>query len=408
MSLLNNTNNKMINYLDLKYNKVNKQRDNTIHTDILFKNILHQTNKEFFSNYNSPSFSGYPYYNFPQINVKHQLNDEDTKNIIKEQIVINESINNLNDLINLCNKYPLADNVEYNINMKSLHRIKPALIELQNMIGIYSIKENIVDQILYFIQDLHTISPNNSDYMHTVIYGPPGTGKTEVAKIMGKIFSNLGMLKKKIFKKVTRDDLVAGYLGQTALKTKQVINECIGGVLFIDEAYALGNKEKKDSFSKEAIDTICEALSEHKKDFMCIIAGYERELNDCFFNYNQGLESRFTWKFNIDEYSPDELLLIFKKKVIDNKWSFKEDFHSDWFKKNKDYFTYYGRDIETLFSKVKIAHSRRVFCLPKEEKTKITIKDLEKGFEIYKQMGSSQKKIEEKERAKYLYNTIYC
>ena len=131
-------------------------------------------------------------------------------------------------------------------------------------------------------------------------------------------------------------------------------------------------------------------------------------IRDCFFNYNQGLESRFTWKFNIDEYSPDELLLIFKKKVIDNKWSFKEDFHSDWFKKNKDYFTYYGRDIETLFSKVKIAHSRRVFCLPKEEKTKITIKDLEKGFEIYKQMGSSQKKIEEKERAKYLYNTIYC
>jgi len=121
------------------------------------------------------------------------------------------------DLINLCDKYPLADNIEYNINMKSLHAIKPSLLELQNMIGMHSIKENIVDQILYFIQDLHNTSPDNADYMHAVIYGPPGTGKTEVAKIMGKIFSNLGMLKKNVFKKVTRDDLVAGYLGQTAL-----------------------------------------------------------------------------------------------------------------------------------------------------------------------------------------------
>jgi len=96
--------------------------------------------------------------------------------------------------------------------------------------------------------------------MHAVIYGPPGTGKTEVAKIMGKIFSNLGILKNNVFKKVTRDDLVAGYLGQTAMKTKDVIKSCIGGVLFIDEAYALGNSEKRDSFAKESIDTICEAL----------------------------------------------------------------------------------------------------------------------------------------------------
>ena len=72
--------------------------------------------------------------------------------------------------------------------------------------------------------------------MHTVIYGPPGTGKTEIAKIIGRIFCNLGILKKGVFKKVTRSDLVAGYLGQTAMKTKDVIQECIGGVLFIDEA----------------------------------------------------------------------------------------------------------------------------------------------------------------------------
>ena len=81
--------------------------------------------------------------------------------------------------------------------------------------------------------------------MHTVIYGPPGTGKTEIARIIGKIFSKLGILSAGAFRKVTRADLIAGYLGQTAIKTKDVIQEALGGVLFIDEAYALGNDEKK-------------------------------------------------------------------------------------------------------------------------------------------------------------------
>jgi SpoVK/Ycf46/Vps4 family AAA+-type ATPase len=135
------------------------------------------------------------------------------------------------------------------------------------------------------LQNLHKIVKEDkqiisNDYMHTVIYGPPGTGKTEVAKIIGKIYSNMGILGKNIFKKVTRSDLVAGFLGQTAIKTKDVIKESLGGVLFIDEAYSLGNNEKKDSFSKECIDTLCEALSDHKDNLMVIIAGYENELNE--------------------------------------------------------------------------------------------------------------------------------
>ena len=403
----NMNNNKLITYLDSKSQNKQKENDSSKNEELFLKFLIDQKEKEFISSYNSPFFTGSPS-NFPQIAMDDPFINEEAKNIIKEQILIDASIDNLIDLIELCDKYPLADNVEYNINMKSLHAIKPSLMELQNMIGMQSIKENIVDQIIYFIQDLHNISPNNADYMHAVIYGPPGTGKTEVAKIMGKIFSNLGMLKKNVFKKVTRDDLVAGYLGQTALKTKDVIKECIGGVLFIDEAYALGNKEKRDSFSKESIDTICEALSDHKKDLMCIIAGYEQELKDCFFSYNPGLESRFTWKFKIDDYNPTELRLIFEKKITDNNWSLKEDLSDEWFEKNKDFFSFFGRDMETLFSKVKIAHSRRVFCLPKEEKTKISIKDLEKGFEIYKKMGDSEKRQEEKIRVKNLYNTLYC
>ena len=400
----NNGNDKTGNTKDENKDTIKIDREKT---DILLKFLLKSTEKEFYEKYNSPFFSGIP--RIPlQIEQKQPSIDEDIKNIVKEQICINTTVENLHDLINLCDKYPLADNIEYNINMKALHNIKPSLVELQDMIGMKTIKENIVDQILYFIQDLHNISPNNSDYMHAVIYGPPGTGKTEVAKIMGKIFSKLGILKNNVFKKVTREDLVAGFLGQTAIKTKDVIKECLGGVLFIDEAYALGNKEKRDSFSKESIDTICEALSDHKKDLMCIIAGYEQELKDCFFSYNPGLESRFTWKFKIDEYTPSELKQIFEKKVKDCGWDLKEPLEDKWFDKNKTHFKYYGRDMEALFSKVKIAHSRRVFCLSKEEKTKINMKDLEKGFDTYKKMGDSDKKMEEQERLKQMYSTIYC
>ena len=197
-------------------------------------------------------------------------------------------------------------------------------------------KFDLIQKIDFFTKNKNYYDVNGNPWtLGICLSGPPGTGKTEVAKIMGKIFSNLGVLKKNTFKKVTREDLVAGYLGQTSLKTKDVIKECIGGVLFIDEAYALGNKEKRDSFSKESIDTICEALSDYKKDFMCIIAGYEQELKDCFFGYNPGLESRFTWKFKIDDYSSKELRLIFEKKVIDCGWGFKEPLLDEWFDKNR-------------------------------------------------------------------------
>jgi SpoVK/Ycf46/Vps4 family AAA+-type ATPase len=218
-----------------------------------------------------------------------------------------------------------------------------------------------------------------------LLNGPPGTGKTEIAKMMGKIYSKIGILNKGTFKKVTRSDLIAGYLGQTAIKTSEVIKEAIGGVLFIDEAYALGNPEKRDSFAKECIDTLCEALSDHKDDLMVIIAGYETDLNNCFFSYNQGLNSRFTWRFKTDEYSAEDLYNIFLKKVNDGGWHLAEETKVEvkWFEKNKSKFKFYGRDMETLFSKTKIAHSRRVFCKPETAKTKITLKDLENGFEMY-------------------------
>ena len=267
--------------------------------------------------------------------------------------------------------------------MRALHEIKEPLEQLHNMIGMKDLKTNIVDQILYFLQDLHKVNNKQDDFLHTVIYGPPGTGKTEVAKLLGNIFSRIGVLKKRYFKKVTRADLIGGYLGQTALKTRDVIKDALGGVLFIDEAYALGNVEKRDSFSKECIDTLCEGLSDHKNNLMVIIAGYEDELKKCFFEYNQGLESRFIWRFKTDDYTAEELKHIFKKKVCDANWSLSKDIDVKWFEKNKKYFIYYGRDMETLFSKTKIAHARRVFCKSTQEKTIITLKDIEGGFKLY-------------------------
>ena len=181
---------------------------------------------------------------------------------------IDREINSLVDILKLIDDYPLERDVEYNIDMKSVHKIKEPLCELNNMIGMKELKNNIVDQVIYFMQDFHSIQKKNQDFMHTVIYGPPGTGKTEIAKIMGKIFCNMGVLTRNIFKKATRGDLIAGYLGQTAIKTRDIMRDCLGGVLFIDEAYALGNPEKRDSFAKECIDTLCEGLSDNKENLM--------------------------------------------------------------------------------------------------------------------------------------------
>jgi len=333
-----------------------------------------------------------------------------TTHNLENKINIDVEINDISDILKLIETYNIDSNIQYNINMKALHNIKEPLEELNNMIGMKELKINIIDQILYFIQDLHKNKNNSGDFMHTVIYGPPGTGKTEIAQIMGKIYSKIGILNKGSFKKVTRSDLIAGYLGQTALKTTEVIKEALGGVLFIDEAYALGNIEKKDNFSKECIDTLCEALSNNKDNLMVIIAGYESELKDCFFNYNQGLDSRFTWRFKIDEYTSENLYYIFLKKVKEINWFYTEDdkITISWFKKNMEYFKCFGRDVETLLAKTKISHSRRVFCKPENEKKHILLKDLEKGFEMYISNSDIKHKKEKDNLTKYLSNTMYC
>lgn len=310
-------------------------------------------------------------------------------------------INSITDLINV-----LENN--NNPDILPARTILTELKQLNAMVGMSELKENIIYQILYFLQSFHI---NSSDYMHTVIYGPPGTGKTEIAKIIGTMYSKLGILKNNIFKKVVREQLVAGYLGQTAIKTKEVIQSCLGGVLFIDEAYALGNSEKTDSFSKECIDTLCDALSEHRNELMVIIAGYERELNDCFFKYNQGLESRFVWHFKTDEYTSTDLYHIFVKMIRDIEWKYTfydtEEKNIKWFDRNKEYFKFMGRDLENLLTKVKICHSKRVFGKSDSEKKHLNICDLEKGMKMFLSNNNVKKRRDSHYMTKELQNTMY-
>jgi SpoVK/Ycf46/Vps4 family AAA+-type ATPase len=313
------------------------------------------------------------------------------ENIIIEKVIIDTKIDNITDLLKIINEYEYKPTTEYNIDLKSLHNIKKELNDLNNMIGMDSMKKSILDQLLYFIQELH-VGIQTSEFKHTVIYGSPGTGKTEIAKIIGNMYSKLGILKNNVFKKVTRNDLIAGYLGQTAIKTKKVIDECLGGVLFIDEAYSLASHDNNDSYSKECLDTLCEALSDHKDDLMVIIAGYDKELEETFFRANRGLESRFIWRFKMDSYNCKEMMKIFKKKVFDYEWNFEneEDLNEKWFSDKKNEFKNFGRDMELLFTYTKIAHGRRIYGKDKDSRKKLSLADINSGYETF--LKNRQKK----------------
>jgi len=289
----------------------------------------------------------------------------------------------LRDLIEVGNSIQFYKNLD----MQMLWRIAPYLEELDKLIGMKSLKESIFYQILYYLQELHHRN-QNEEYLHTIIMGPPGSGKTSTAKILGKIYREMGILSDKgKFKIAYRDDFIAEYLGQTAAKTRKLLKSCIGGVLFIDELYALGpGKDDKDSFSKEALDTLTAFLSEHKNDFCCIAAGYEEDIKSCFFSMNKGLERRFPWIHTIDEYTSDELTQIATKMIKEMNWELgvNENIITDIIKNNKGFFKNAGGDIEILISKCKMIHAKRVFNLDKCHKFILSEHDLQKGFEMMK------------------------
>ena len=298
----------------------------------------------------------------------------------KEKVHINVSIRSLKDILTIVESVEYDPTKCYNIDLQALHKIKPEINKLNDMIGLDSLKHDVVKQLLYFIQGFADDS-THGDYKHTVLTGPPGTGKTELAKLIGNIYSKIGILKgNNVFKKVTRADLVAGYLGQTAIKTRKVIDECFGGVLFIDEAYSL---QADDMFAKECVDTLCESLSDNKNNFMVIIAGYESDLNESFFKINKGLNSRFIWRFNIEAYSVKELFRIWCYIVTSRGWNFHKDITEHFFQTKKEKFKDNGRGMEQLFLFSKIAHSQRIYGKEEEEKKNITLEDLTTGLQMF-------------------------
>jgi hypothetical protein len=359
----------------------------------------------------------------PLCDHKNYTNEELDKLDKLQSMKIPEGKLTIDDLINLGKKFHCKKNREYfGINLRILCNLVTPLTELKNLVGMVGVKEHIVDQIIFFLQGFNEKQRCNScidcayglscaqnanvDMLHTVITGPPGVGKTELGKILGHIYKGMGILKSGHLNIASRADLVAKYLGQTAPKTQGFIDKCADGVMFIDEAYSLGNPEGRDSFSKECIDTLTRNLSE-RRDFLCIIAGYKDALDKCFFAYNEGLKRRFTFRYDIEGYSSDELMEIFLHKVYKEGWL--TEFHVDeeqidqeklhklksFFSMNMEYFPHFGGDIETLFLNCKIAHGRRVLFKDPSVRKILTIHDIEIAFEIFVSNRRYKEKNEE-------------
>jgi SpoVK/Ycf46/Vps4 family AAA+-type ATPase len=262
--------------------------------------------------------------------------------------------------------------------MNKLPFILDHLQELNDLIGLTDLKQQLMDQIIFFIQGV-----DENIMLHTVIEGPPGTGKTTVANIMANIYANIGILKKRKCTIVKREDLIGQYLGETTIKTGEMLESCKNGVMLIDEAYSLGSGERGDSYAKEAVDAINQYLTENADKLVCIIAGYKKELNECFFSQNPGLRRRFPWTFTIENFTPDELSRIFFSMIEQKDWEtdISEKDSVGLFTKNKQYFDGNGGDIANLISKAQIINVRKNFG--KENTYTITQEDLKEAIDIF-------------------------
>ncbi|MBN1499484.1 MAG: AAA family ATPase [Spirochaetes bacterium] len=196
--------------------------------------------------------------------------------------------------------------------------IEEVLEDLNSLVGM----KNIKDQISTFINLIKVqkerelrkmpVSPTS---LHAVFYGPPGTGKTTVARILGRVYKSLEMLSSGHLIETDRAGLVAGYVGQTAMKTDELVKKALDGVLFIDEAYTLVPENSSNDFGREAIDTILKRMEDNRKNLVIVVAGYPDEMKH-FIDSNPGLKSRFSRYFYFDHYTPEELLEIFRIFIL--------------------------------------------------------------------------------------------
>jgi SpoVK/Ycf46/Vps4 family AAA+-type ATPase len=245
------------------------------------------------------------------------------------------------------------------VDIGRIVKIHEPLVELTSLRGLDSIKDVLLDNIIYFI-----MNKKKKELLHVCIMGPPGVGKTVLANIIAKIYKALGILSKGHIVKKTRPDLIGKYLGHTASKTRDAIDEAAGGILFIDEAYSLVDRQGRDSFAKECIDTLTQHLTDKCEDMLCIIAGYKKDIEEYFFASNKGLDRRFAFKFNIESYKHDELFNIFVDKMEAEGWKIDSKTRRkglELFKEKHDKFKNFGGDVENLVYRYGLVYNRENF-----------------------------------------------
>ena len=343
---------------------------------------------------------------------------------MSEGVLKQQRLKRATDLMELANKIALkkegklstSNNVQYNgdvscIDVKDVGALsndivqktdnislEEALKNLNSLIGLQSVKNQIndwVEQIRVFkIREKNELKVPPISY-HLIFVGNPGTGKTTVARIIAQIYYALGITKTPNFVEVDRTDLVAGYVGQTAIKTKEVINKAKGGVLFIDEAYTLSNKGEND-FGREAIDTLLKIMEDEREDLIVIVAGYEELMNQ-FIDSNPGLKSRFKTIIKFDDYTPDELFDVFMALCKKTQYIIEQDACEllkeviiKKFKNRTDKFGN-GRDMRNLFEAIITSQSKRVGEI--SNPTRIDLMTIKKedllAFDEFKQEDNS-------------------
>lgn len=271
-----------------------------------------------------------------------------------------------------------------------------AMERLQKLIGIQSVKEQVSRfiSLVELNQRREEQGQENSDFtLHSLFLGNPGTGKTTVARIVGEILYQKGIISQRKFIEVSRSDLVAGYIGQTAKKTREILESALGGVLFIDEAYSLSQGSEND-FGIEAVDEILKFMEDHRKDIVIILAGYTKEMGE-FMKMNSGLVSRVPHTFDFEDYTPDEIVQIgllglhgagykvdeaYYGEVAKNNYS-KTDDHSN------------GRWVRNLNEKLIMVMSERVSKSEDADVNMILNEDLDKIAVRMPGMTQGEKKI---------------
>ena len=267
---------------------------------------------------------------------------------------------------------------------------KSGMEELNELVGLKTVKHDVEELIgLAKVRKMREEKGMKAVPMslHLVFSGNPGTGKTTVARILGKLYKEIGILSTGQMIETDRSGLVAGYVGQTAIKTQKKIQEAMGGILFIDEAYMLNQKD--ENFGQEAIDTILKAMEDHRDEFIVIVAGYTQLMKE-FVESNPGLKSRFNKFFEFPDYTNEELQAIFELQC--KKYQYKLTEEADKavreeiirLEEAKGENFANAREVRNLFEKIIANQAARVSALEdvdEETLSTITIDDLTDKFE---------------------------